>query len=474
MEPVIIAHLSDLHFGENESDAVWDGLVNYINDTLKPHLILITGDVVNSPEADLFKRAKQQLDRLRPRSRINERYRLCPGNHDRFILGNSAGKTPRLLRWFGIKSTNLTRPVRGELENHFKGGLVLAPDLPFDVELSSNVNGGTNKNSWKIRVLGCDSSDEDTYFAQGMMTVDSIGKLRTSALEDTTKDLVILLVHHHLMPVSALEREQPSLTSLANVTGMLNAGTALNMLATAQVNLVLHGHEHYPQSSKCHTYEAANDGVVVIGAGSATGTKTLEGWAMKRARFNVLELHSDRTVVLKEITGEKGYFNATDRYPIQLLNAEDIRRARFLRKASKAESRDAPRSRLTKMFEFQSDRDCVITETRTDWLIGEKWVMRTQNRTGTPTIATVELHDGSGQMKALRAEFIHTGAGNNSYEAVVELGDAGGRRFDRVTTSWSWEAGAILTKDEAATLNDAGEFRRIARSLLPLTRPKAT
>ena len=124
MEPVLIAHLSDLHFGENEHEKVWDEVVRFINDDLRPHLILITGDIVNTPDPALFRRAKVELDRLRTRSKPEFRYRVCPGNHDRFKLGNSAGTaTGFFSRLLGVGGeTNIMRPSRGELENHFKGG----------------------------------------------------------------------------------------------------------------------------------------------------------------------------------------------------------------------------------------------------------------------------------------------------------------------------------------------------------------
>src|SRR5260370_19147364 len=94
MDPVVIAHLSDLHFGAAKTDDVWDALVSYVNDTLKPHLVLITGDIVDSPRPELFERAKRQIDRLLPQAKPTERYRVCPGNHDRFCRGNSGGHSP--------------------------------------------------------------------------------------------------------------------------------------------------------------------------------------------------------------------------------------------------------------------------------------------------------------------------------------------------------------------------------------------
>jgi UDP-2,3-diacylglucosamine pyrophosphatase LpxH len=475
MEPILIAHLSDLHFGEGDSNAVWDALVTYINDTLKPHLVLVTGDVVNTPDAALFRRAKEQLDRLRPRSTPEDRYRLCPGNHDRFWLGNSAGKPGFWARMLGgnDEARNLTRPAHGELENFFKGGLVLTPEFPFDVTLPSGTDQQKGGNSWKLRILGGDSCEEDTYFAQGLLNTKAISDLRATALGDTTVDLVILLVHHHLLPIASLEKEQPDLHSLANVTGMLNAGTALNMLAASHVNLVLHGHEHHPQASRFRTYDAVHGEVAVVATGSSTGTRTLKGWSMKHARFNVVELRPDRSVVLREINGEKGYFAEGNDAPVQLLNAEDVRRARFQRKATKAGARNPPRSRVTKLFEFRHDRDGVITETRTDWLIGDRWVISTQNRTGTPTTANLEMHFGDGQRLEMSADFARTGFGDNSYTAAFDLGAQGGRSVNRVITSWSWEAGAVLTLDELATIRDPGEFRNDKKEFASVEAPES-
>lgn len=476
MEPILIAHLTDLHFGDKGEDkAIWNQLVAYLNDVVRPHLVLVTGDIVNTPDAVLFERAKDQLDQLRPRSEPQFRYRVCPGNHDRFWLGNNAGKLSWMRRFLSGRDgnvENLARPLHGELEKSFKGGLVLTPDLPLDLTLEAGDDqSGTHR--WSLRVLGCDSCENDTYFAQGLLSVDSISKLRTAALGNTDVDLVILMIHHHLLPIASLEQEQPDFKSLANVTGMLNSSTALNMLAASHVNVVLHGHEHHRQVSRFRTFDTAHGEIAVVAGGSSTGTKTLEGWAIKRARFNILELRPDRKVVLREIDGSKGYFAESNEPPVELLDAEDVRRARFHRKAAKIGVRNPPRSRLTKLLEFRADRDAMITENRTDWLIGDRWVMHTQNRTGTPTTAYVEMEFKDGQHLQLRSDFVRTGLGDNSYSATFRLDGHSGRSVRRISTSWSWEAGAVLTRDELATIRDPGEFRIEGKEFASVQAPES-
>ena len=93
MDAIRIAHISDLHFGSPHQEKVWEQLRNYLNDTLKPNLILITGDIAHTPKKELFGTAKDQLDLLRvQRPNPRDAYRVCPGNHDRHPLGNAPGK----------------------------------------------------------------------------------------------------------------------------------------------------------------------------------------------------------------------------------------------------------------------------------------------------------------------------------------------------------------------------------------------
>ena len=84
MGSIRIAHLSDLHFGARDQEKVWPLLGDYLNDTVKPNFILITGDIAHTPNIKLFEKAKSQLDLLRVQGpKPTDAYRVCPGNHDR-------------------------------------------------------------------------------------------------------------------------------------------------------------------------------------------------------------------------------------------------------------------------------------------------------------------------------------------------------------------------------------------------------
>lgn len=49
---ILIAHVSDPHFGSPAAEDVWE-LVRLKLDAIKPDLLLVTGDLVHTPNPDL-------------------------------------------------------------------------------------------------------------------------------------------------------------------------------------------------------------------------------------------------------------------------------------------------------------------------------------------------------------------------------------------------------------------------------------
>src|SRR5579883_3007739 len=58
-----IAHLSDLHFGRGFNGPLWNNLRRIVREHA-PHLIIVTGDLVNSPFRWTLKRALKALVEL--------------------------------------------------------------------------------------------------------------------------------------------------------------------------------------------------------------------------------------------------------------------------------------------------------------------------------------------------------------------------------------------------------------------------
>src|SRR6266446_2316913 len=99
MDTITIAHLSDLHFDGTEAQLeVWQSLRKFLNKVIKPSLILITGDIVDTPDEKLYALAQKELNELETVGTEQLRYRICPGNHDRHPYGNAPGALGRFWR----------------------------------------------------------------------------------------------------------------------------------------------------------------------------------------------------------------------------------------------------------------------------------------------------------------------------------------------------------------------------------------
>ena len=135
---------------------------------------------------------------------------------------------------------------------------------------------------WRLRVIGLDSCERPQWFAQGAVKRDSIVRASRGALVDENADLVIALVHHHVLPIPTLEAnaEEGSLRRALNFTGMLNSGTLLEAMSAAQVDLLLHGHEHVPHRAHYVGADPFAGRVAILSAGSGTGDATLKGWKL--------------------------------------------------------------------------------------------------------------------------------------------------------------------------------------------------
>ena len=84
-DSITLIHISDLHVGSNGFDAAWEILSNHLK-LMRPALVLVTGDLVDSPDKTLYEKARRCLDSLQVE------HIVCPGNHDRHYLGNALGR----------------------------------------------------------------------------------------------------------------------------------------------------------------------------------------------------------------------------------------------------------------------------------------------------------------------------------------------------------------------------------------------
>lgn len=181
---MIIAHLSDLHFGMPEYiKELGDNVLKKIKE-IRPELIVITGDITNCGYLEDYERAKEFIDSLE-----GERKLIVPGNHD----ARNAGY---LL-----------------FEEFFK--------TRYPVMKIGN-----------LKIVGVDSSEPDLDDGHiGRSTYNFVRKELEGFL------LKMAILHHHLVPVPDTGRER-------NIP--VDAGDFLKLLSELNVNLVLWGHKHVP------------------------------------------------------------------------------------------------------------------------------------------------------------------------------------------------------------------------------------
>ena len=126
------------------------------------------------------------------------------------------------------------------------------------------------------------------YGFVGTSGLDAISKLKAEPINRPTYKIIAL--HHHLLPVAAIEAPNSQ-----GVTLSLDACALLDAAQQAEVHIALHGHQHMPRLAKYQTIPLLNKplspALHVISNGS-TGAKRLPG-------------NERNTYCVFQLTGEK-------------------------------------------------------------------------------------------------------------------------------------------------------------------------
>ncbi len=84
MMQVRIAHLSDIHWGKRFDSSIWNSVKSSIKQ-FAPQILVVSGDLLDTPLASDFHNLKRELDRLAADN--DATLVLVPGNHDVFVSG---------------------------------------------------------------------------------------------------------------------------------------------------------------------------------------------------------------------------------------------------------------------------------------------------------------------------------------------------------------------------------------------------
>jgi hypothetical protein len=311
---------------------------------------------------------------------------------------------------------------------------------------------------WKLGLLGLDSSDDVDYFARGRVDADHLGDL-AKATSKQEFDLCILLVHHHLLPIRLLEPEgskDGTPRSLLNANCLVNAGTVLERLAGARVDLALHGHEHKHNGAIYGSLEKSYGPVRVVAAGSATGNDSDLGCQQKDATLNVLIFAPDRSVRLRRVFFESADWKQENDLP--LFGPEEIRQSRLRRRAMMRDRQgeltlqSEITSEIVKTFLFTRERDVEVYWIMTDWLLsGDQFREPVANSTGEPANPEVIL-GGSGEPVTLHGErgeaFFEKAADNDTWHLRFSIPPRLRGQRVRLSMRCTWQGAALLTAEE--------------------------
>jgi predicted MPP superfamily phosphohydrolase len=312
-EPVRLVHLTDLHYGFGFNDELWNHVEAIVAD-LQPHVIFVTGDLVNSPWWWRCRRVRAMLDKLKTKTASVKQKRspllyVIPGNHDTRVQGIlPVGQiTPLVLTlsvvvWAGAyvhgwQTWQWVVPIAVTLIvcryallrkfTHFFSDSI--PALPLTLSDLSLV------------VYPFDSATHATSGATGQIPVQQFVSARKEADETSDAPYRIALVHHHTVPIP-YDSEQESLMVLKN------AGAFLSEIAGRGVRLVLSGHKHHQHISRVSINAETPDEleVTVLNTGTPTARRHPSRFGYN---FSVIEIHPCSGAKIKQYRSDGGPFN---------------------------------------------------------------------------------------------------------------------------------------------------------------------
>ncbi len=241
-----ILHVSDLHFGPPYLPRVGEALRRSA-DSLRPQIIVASGDFTQRAKAEQFVQARAFLDSLPDVPRV-----VVPGNHDVPLY--------RVFERLFTPYLHYRRHICEQLDTVLRHAGAVIVALNSAAPRSAIVNGRLD--AWQLDFC-------------------------RDAFRDTPADEArVVVVHHHLAPAPDYDNEHDVLRG---------ARRALEVFAECRVDLILSGHLHrayignsldvYPAADRSH-------GIVIAQSGTTTSAR---GRAREREKnsFNFIEIDAD-------------------------------------------------------------------------------------------------------------------------------------------------------------------------------------
>jgi hypothetical protein len=332
-------HITDLHVGRSFNENLWQSFETCCT-ALKPHAIIVTGDLVDTPYRWTLLKARTRLRAIQ--SQVNtclseDRGRcelvVIPGNHDTrltglvpigswmvtaggglvliLVLGGLAWLVPGWQKVIAMLGPLCLAALYGAYRAVFPAFAgVFGGDAP---KAGTRVRVGATP----VEILPFDSSTLRMYWARGEVPISQfmdLNKANNAVGADAGGEIPyrIALVHHHPLPIPYDHWAEPTLI-------LRNAGAFLRVIMRSGVRLVLHGHKHRWNFARVAVdAETGEPGeIAILGGYSLTGGTRHDGTI--RWGFNLLTLNPDRGMQVTPYTSEGGPF-----MPGRPFYAEDV------------------------------------------------------------------------------------------------------------------------------------------------------
>ncbi len=317
----VVAHISDLHFtaSTDTREAPWQALLADL-ECSDADVLVVTGDLIDSSIGDSFWSTKGVKAALRkvydylvselcPRIRIdaNSALIVIPGNHDYRLKGLMKRKC----------QFDLFRTTFGNQFCHKTFPALRLCIFSFDSNASTK---GVNFATGFVR-------EED--LVSFTRTVECFSKDDPDLWLSCTR---ISLLHHHPMPIAATEH-RAHITDSDEFLLLKNAGLFMNQMVRTGIDLVLHGHKHYPAFSRASfpIPEGQEHVMSVVAAGSVG-----KGEIRDRS-YNLITIADTGEMLLERRTSVTATYERTVR--ADLRHYETAREVKWLRLAEKAGSK---------------------------------------------------------------------------------------------------------------------------------------
>jgi predicted MPP superfamily phosphohydrolase len=289
-----IVHISDLHLSTKDAKEIFTSHV--INDIreFKPKLVIVTGDLVDDPDKAVFEEVRGKLEMLCTACGVAypDHLVVVPGNHD--------------YRRHGVMGRKATIKGSG-FEETFPN---------WQRERFYEING----QYFSIFCFDSNTNDPRINLARGRVGSSEYGRFRKAygdlqSQHNThfDKSFKIAVLHHHPLPIA--QTETGWITDNDAFLGLDDAGTFMQEMVENRIDLVLHGHKHFPFFARTKFITAAHGEreLTILAAGSTC--KPAPG--KQGNGYNLITLKDNKTIEVEQrFRDTPGGFKLRQRIPV--------------------------------------------------------------------------------------------------------------------------------------------------------------